>query len=192
MNTESVGEVKVQKQSGVVIVSLSKVVEISTNRLTVVCLDADDFELECLDSIFSPTPRDEILREMVLDIISESQDDSHVEGIFEIIDSISGEHITRIKREDYESWCDVYKKEFQNIVLDAIDKDMDNTNLSVEVAIMKDIDNLAFILIADGDSKTTAPIGNDKEDDIEELLDDDDEYDDECDYEDILDDEEDI
>lgn len=186
MSIETINDVKVQKQSGVVIVSLSKVIEISTDRLAVVCLDVNDFELDCLDSIFLPIPRDEIIREMVLDVISVSQDDSHVEALFEIVEDLSGEHITKIKREDYETWAKTYKKEFSDIVLDAIDKDVDNSRLSVEVAIMANVDNLAFILIAEGESETTALIehqDDDYDDDEDEYLED---------YEDVMDDEEDI
>lgn len=187
---KSPSNLKISKEPGFVAVSLSKVVEINDNSICVICIDAEEFEFSMLDAIFAPTPRDEYVRDMVEDILTDKSD--KVEALFEIVKDVMGAGVETVKREDYESWRIAYNKEFVDLVNNGTEN-IDHDNTKVESIVLKGAEDLLFLIFVDGEARVSALIGHD--DDGEETLEDFEEdpvfedYDNE--YEGVIEDEED-
>lgn len=179
-------KVYVDREPGFVAVSMTKVVEVQSENICVVCIDADEFEFEMLDAIFLPTPRDEYLRDLISDIVLDTSDG--VESLFEVIKETLGEHSERVKREDYDSWKKSYSKDLNKMFTKSL-VDIDVSDIKIEVVCIKGVENVVFVIFADGVSSTTALIEHVEEDDIDETIDGDDDI--EEDLEDEISDDED-
>lgn len=164
-------KVYVDREPGFVAVSMTKVVEVQSDNICVVCIDADEFEFEMLDAIFLPTPRDEYLRELISDIVLDASDG--VESLFEVIKETLGEHSERVKREDYESWKKSYNKDLSKMFAKSL-ADIDVSDIKIEVVCIKGVENVIFAIFADGVSSATALIEHAKDEDDETVYGDDD------------------
>lgn len=167
----STNNVKVVKEPGFVVVSLSKVVEISSREISMICMDGIEYELELLDTVFSPTPRDEYMREIVRDIILDSSDS--VENLFEINKEIFGANTINVRRDDWTTWCDSYRDDLVEMIGRAL-PDIEQERLIVETIVIADASDLLFVVIAEADDD---PDGlesiDDEEIDLEKDLEDD-------------------
>lgn len=146
-------------------ISLTKVVEVQSENICFICIDSNEFEFDMLDTIFSPNPRDEYLREIIHDIVFDVSDG--VEGQFETITEVLGEHTTNVRREDYQNWSKSYIDDLAKLVSESI-ADMDTTELKIEVVIMKGLDGIAFVIIADGTPEITSLLEDNSEEDLDE------------------------
>lgn len=168
MTIQSTDNIRVTKNNGFVAVSLSKVVEISSNSLCMICINGPDYELDELTSIFAPIPEDEILTALVSDIIADTE--TGVDKLFEMAEEIQGEFSMKVRLEDYVLWKESYLSELATLVLDNLPDKVDDNDVTVEVVIMKNVPDLIFILIANSDMATVM---------LDKLEDDDEESEDE-------------
>lgn len=146
-------------------ISLTKVVEVQSENICFLCIDSNEFEFDMLDAIFSPSPRDEYLREIISDMVFDTSDG--VEGQFELIAEVLGEHTTNVRREDYLNWSKSYIEDLTKLVSESI-SDMETKGLKIEVVIMKGLDGIAFVIIADGTPEITSLLEDDSEEDLDE------------------------
>lgn len=152
MSVELKSDVKVSTEPGFVAVSLSKVVEIQSSDLTMIVVSVDDYELDLLGQIFSPEVLDEIIRELVLDIVEDNEEGVRIDALFEMVKDLNGEHVLINAREDWDNWVAAYRSDLSALILDALPDD--TKNLQIEVVVMKNLPELAFIIATEG--KTTS------------------------------------
>lgn len=168
MSIQSVGKVYVEREPGFLAVSMTKVVEVQADNICVVCLDSSEFEFSMLDSIFSPTPRDEYLKDMITDMVTDTSDG--VEDLFSIVREVLGEHSEKTKREDYSIWSDSYRSDLIKFLTTSL-TEIDIETVKIETVAIKGVDNIVFVIFADSDTNTTALLEdeNDKDYNLEEI-----------------------
>lgn len=180
MGIQSTDDVRITKNNGFVAISLSKVVEVSSNSLCMICINGPDYEFEALTSIFSPVPQDEVLAELISDIIHDTS--TGAENLFTMATEIQGEFSMKVRREDFDIWKESYYQELADLIAENTPDKTEDGDLIVEVVIMQNVHDLVFVLIANS-AISTAMLDeeSDEEDsldpDVEAELDDDDELD---------------
>lgn len=176
MSIETSDDVRVTKHAGFVAVSLSKVVEVSANGLCMICINGPDFEFEVLESIFSPIPIDEIMGDLIGDIVNDT--DTGLDNLFTTVKDLQGEFSVSVRQEDFSVWKDSYYQDLVDLMAENMPARADDTEVTVEVVIMKNVTDLVFVLIANSDIATAMLDETDEEEEVlDELAEDDEGFD---------------